>query len=55
MDAYKQYVNYILAGGVAETVYILARNGAICGTNLPIQVLPTYNFDLEDAKDPNKK
>jgi hypothetical protein len=44
-----------LAGGVAETAYILSREGAICATNLPIQQLPQYNFELEDDKDPSKK
>lgn len=55
MEAYKPYVDYILAGGVAETAYILSKEGAICATNLPIQSLPQYNFELEDDKDPNKK
>lgn len=55
MEAYKPYVEYILAGGVAETAYILSREGAICATNLPIQQLPQYNFELEDDKDPSKK
>lgn len=55
MQAYKPYVDYILAGGVAETAYILTKEGQICGTNLPIQQMPTYEFDLEDEKDPNVK
>lgn len=55
MEAYKPYVDYITAGGVAETAYILTREGAICATNLPIQQLPQYNFELEDEKDPSKK
>jgi hypothetical protein len=42
------------AGGVAETAYILSKEGAICGTNLPIQQMPSYNFDLVDENDPNK-
>lgn len=37
MEAYKPYVDYIMSGGVAETAYILARNGQLCGTNLPIK------------------
>lgn len=37
MDAYKQYVDYIMAGGVAETAYVLSRQGALCATNLPIK------------------
>lgn len=53
MEAYKPYVDYILAGGVAETAYILSKEGAICGTNLPIQQLPSYEFDLVDENDPN--
>lgn len=44
MEAYKPYVDYILAGGVAETAYILSKEGALCGTNLPIKELPRYNF-----------
>ena len=36
MQAYKPYVDYVLAGGVAETAYLLSKEGAICGTNLPI-------------------
>lgn len=55
MDAYKPYVDFILAGGVAETAYILSLEGVICGTNLPIKEMPKYNFDLEDEKDPNVK
>lgn len=55
MEAYKPYVDYILAGGVAETAYILSKEGALCGTNLPIKELPRYNFQVEDEKDPNKK
>ena len=55
MEAYKPYSDYILAGGVAETAYILSKEGAVCATNLPIQQLPQYNFELEDEKDPNKK
>lgn len=53
--AYKPYVDYLLNGGVAETAYIISHEGAICGTNLPIQVFPSYNFQLEDEKDPNIK
>jgi hypothetical protein len=48
-------VDYITAGGVAETAYIVAKNGAICATNLPIQAFPAYNFELEDESDPNLK
>lgn len=55
MEAYKPYVDYIMAGSVAETAYILTKEGAICGTNLPIQALPQYNFELEDENDPTKK
>lgn len=55
MEAYKPYIDYLLNGGVAETAYILSHQGAICGTNLPIQQLPSYNFEIEDEKDPNIK
>lgn len=55
MDAYKPYVEYITAGNVAETAYILSKEGAICGTNLPIEAMPAYNFELEDENDPNVK
>ena len=48
MEAYKPYADYLLNGGVAETAYILSKEGAICATNLPIKELPRYNFDLED-------
>lgn len=48
MEAYKPYVEFLAAGGVTETAYILSREGAICGTNLPIQQLPQYNFALVD-------
>lgn len=54
-EAYKPYVDYLLAGGVAETAYIISHEGAICGTNLPIKQFPAYNFELEDEKDPNIK
>jgi hypothetical protein len=53
MEAYKPYVDYLTNGGVAETAYILSREGAICATNLPITEMPKYNFNLEDEKDPN--
>lgn len=55
MEAYKPYVEYLTAGGVAETAYLLSHQGAVCATNLPIQQLPSYNFALEDEKDPNIK
>lgn len=56
MAAYKPYIDYILAGGVAETAYILSKQGAICGTNLPnLKELPRYEFELEDEKNPSKK
>lgn len=55
MEAYKPYVDYILAQGVAETAYILSHEGAICATNLPIKEMPRYEFELEDEKDPNVK
>jgi hypothetical protein len=48
MEAYKPYGDYLLAGKVCETVYILTHEGAICYTNLPIKQLPAYNFGLED-------
>lgn len=54
-EAYKPYVDYLLAGGVAETAYIISHEGAICGTNLPIKQFPAYNFEIEDEKDPNVK
>lgn len=55
MDAYKPYVDYIINGGVAETAYILTMAGQVCASNLKINELPKYNFDLEDEKDPNIK
>ncbi len=55
MDAaYKPYIDYILADGVAETAYILSRDGTLLNTNLPITTMPTYNYELEDEKDPTK-
>jgi hypothetical protein len=39
-----------MAGGVAETAYILSKEGVICATSQPIQQLPQYNFALEDDK-----
>ena len=42
MEAYKPYVDYIMAGNVAETAYILSKEGAICATSLPIQQMPQY-------------
>lgn len=55
MEAYKPYVDYILAQGVAETAYILSHEGVICATNLPIKEMPRYEFEIEDEKDPNIK
>lgn len=48
-------MDYLLNGAVAETAYIINHQGAICGTNLPIAQLPSYNFEIEDEKDPNIK
>ena len=53
-EAYKPYVDYLTAGGVAETAYLVAKNGAILGTNLPIQQFPSYEFDQEDEENPDK-
>lgn len=50
MEAYKPYVDYIMASGVAETAYILSKDGVVCGTSLPIKELPKYNFEYEDEK-----
>ena len=45
MEAYKPYVDYIMAGGVAETAYVLSgKDAQLCGTNLPIKQMPTYEF-----------
>lgn len=55
MEAYKPYVDFVMASGCCETAYILTTHGQLCGTNLPIDKLPSYEFDLEDEKDPNKK
>jgi hypothetical protein len=52
-EAYKPYIDYILAGNVAETAYIITHEGAICGTNLPIKEFPRYEFALEDEKNPS--
>ena len=53
-EAYKPYLDYITSGNVAETAYIVAKNGAILATNLPIQAFPCYEFELEDENDPTK-
>jgi hypothetical protein len=42
MEGYKPYIDYLMAGKVAETAYILSANGTLCGTNLPIKELPRY-------------
>lgn len=55
MDAYRPYVDYITSGGVAETAYILTRQGQVCASNLGIKEMPRYEFELEDEKDPTKK
>lgn len=52
-EAYKPYIDYMTNGGCAETAYIVAKNGALLATNLPIQQFPSYNFAIEDEKDPN--
>ena len=41
-EAYKPYLDYLTSGNVAETAYIVAENGAILATNLPIQAFPAY-------------
>ena len=50
MEAYKPYVDYIMAGKVAETAYILSDQGVLCGTNLPIDKMPVYELEIEDDK-----
>ncbi len=52
--SYQGYVDYIMSGNVAEYCFILSRQGAFCGSNLPVQAMPTYEFQMEDEKDPNK-
>lgn len=42
--AYKGYVDYIMAGNVAEYCLILSKDGHLLGTNLPIQTMPKYEF-----------
>ena len=44
MEAYKPYIDYIMAGGVAETAYLISHEGALCGSSLPIKELPKYDF-----------
>lgn len=53
-EAYKPYIDYMTAGGVAETAYIVAHNGALLASNLPIEQFPSYEFALEDENDPSK-
>ena len=50
MEGYSGHIDYLRAGNVAETAYILTREGAVCGTSLGIDKMPTYEFDLEDEK-----
>ena len=45
-EVYQEYIKYLTSGGVSECVYIVAKNGAILATNLPIQAFPVYEFDL---------
>jgi hypothetical protein len=38
MEAYKPYIDYIMAGGVAEAAFILTRQqGQLCGTSTTIK------------------
>lgn len=53
--AYKPYVDYITAGNVAETAYILSHEGAVCGTSLPITEMPRYELEVEDETGNKKK
>lgn len=53
-NAYTPYLEYLTAGGAAETAYIVAKNGAILATNLPIEAFPSYEHALEDENDPSK-
>lgn len=53
-EAYKPYIDYLTSGGVAETAYLVAHNGAILATNLPIEQFPAYEFEIEDENDPKK-
>ena len=36
-NAYQPYLEYLTNGGVAETAYLLAHDGTILATNLPIK------------------
>lgn len=53
MEAYKPYLDNLMANGVAETGYILSRDGVILATSLPIKELPKYDFKIEDEKNPS--
>lgn len=46
MQEYKPYVEFIMAGKVAEFAFILTADGVLCGTNLQIQGLPVYALEL---------
>lgn len=54
-EAYKPYVDYILSGGVAETAYILSKDGVLCASSLPITEMPRYEFEMEDETGNKKK
>lgn len=55
MEAYKPYIDFIMAGKVAETAYVLTSEGTLCCTNLPIKSLPKYQMDIEDEMSSKQK
>lgn len=45
-STYEDYIDFIMAGNIAETAYVLSLDGTICGTNLPIVQMPRYLMDI---------
>lgn len=47
-NPYMGHINYITAGKVAESAYMLSREGAFCASSLGIQEMYRYEFEVED-------
>ena len=54
-EAYKPYVDYILSGGVAETAYILSKDGVLCASSLPITEMPRYELKLRTRQETRRR
>lgn len=51
-NPYKGQIDYIMSGGVAESAYMLSREGAFCAASLDIKEMYRYEMEVEDNDKP---